>query len=374
MRMIRGIRLAAGVLLALTAAAASAQGGANKSGGNAATVPLRVAFVYIGPPNDGGWNQAHDDGRKAVERELAGKITTQVISKVGEGPEAESAFQTAIDMGAKLVFGTSYGYGPHMAKLAAKHKDVRFEHATGYKTSDNLRVYDVRTYEGAYMAGILAGSMTQSKVLGVVGSMQIPEVFRNINAFTLGAQSVNPDIRTRVIWVNSWHSPAKEGAAAETLISEGADVLFQNTDSPSVLRTAQLKGKRAIGWDSDMSGFAPKAHLGSAIIRWGPYYLKAVNDALKGSWGGNSATWWGIKENTVDLVSLASDVPDATKQKLIETKKALQTERLLIWQGPLKDNTGREVLKSGAQGDDKFLKEMNFYVAGVDSALPGGQK
>jgi basic membrane protein A len=186
---------------------------------------------------------------------------------------------------------------------------VKFEHATGYKTAANLRTYDSRTYEGAYMAGVIAGKMTKSNTLGVVGSMPIPEVIRNINSFTLGAQSVNPKVKTKVVWVNSWGNPPKETEAATALINGGADVLFQNTDSSAVLQTAEKMGKRAFGWDSDMTAYGPKAHLGSAIINWGPYYVKAVGDALDGKWSTGQA-WWGVKEGAIDMVSVAADVPD----------------------------------------------------------------
>jgi basic membrane protein A len=181
--------------------------------------------------------------------------------------------------GNKLIFGTTFGYMEPMLKVAADSKDVKFEHATGYKTADNMRTYDSRTYEGAYMAGVIAGKMTKTNTLGVVGSMPIPEVIRNINSFTLGAQSVNPKIKTKVVWVNEWFNPPKETEAATSLINGGADVLMQNTDSSAVLQTAEKMGKRAFGWDSDMTAYGPKAHLGSAVINWGPYYIKAVGRA-----------------------------------------------------------------------------------------------
>ncbi|HNG82400.1 MAG TPA: BMP family ABC transporter substrate-binding protein, partial [Burkholderiaceae bacterium] len=210
--------------------------------------PLKVAFAYVGPVGDAGWTFAHDNARKAVQAEFGDRIVTTFVENVPEAADAERVFRDLIGQGNKLVFGTTFGYMEPMLKVAADSKDVKFEHATGYKTAENMRTYDSRTYEGAYMAGVIAGKMTKSNVLGVVGSIPIPEVIRNINSFTLGAQSVNPKVKTKVVWVNKWFDPPKEGEGAASLISGGADVLFQNTDSSAVLQKAEEKGKFAFGW------------------------------------------------------------------------------------------------------------------------------
>ena len=223
------------------------------------------------------------------------------------------------------------------------------------------------------MAGVIAGAMTKSNTLGVVGSVPIPEVVRNINSFTLGAQSVNPKIKTRVVWVGEWHSPPKETEAATALINGGADVLFQNTDSSAVLQTAEKMGKRAFGWDSDMTSYGPKAHLGSAIINWAPYYIKATRDALEGKWT-TGQTWWGVKEGAIDMVSVAADVPEATKKRVDEIRAGLKDGTFQIWKGPIADNTGKEVLAKDAVADDKFLGGINWYVKGVEGKVPGGEK
>src|SRR5918993_1059241 len=285
--------------------------------------PLKIAFAYVGPVGDGGWTFAHDNGRKAIEKEFGDKIATSFVEKVPESADAERVIRDMVAQGNKLIFGTTFGYMEPMLKVAADSKDVKFEHATGYKTAENLRTYDSRTYEGAYMAGVIAGAMTKTNTLGVVGSVPIPEVLRNINSFTMGAQSVNPKITTKVVWVNEWFSPPKETEAATALINGGADVLFQNTDSPAVLKTAQEKGKRAFGWDSDMTAYGPKAHLASATINWAPYYIKATQDALDGKWA-TGQTWWGVKEGAIDIVSVAEDVPAEIKAKVEEVKKGLK--------------------------------------------------
>lgn len=335
--------------------------------------PLKIAFAYVGPVGDGGWTFAHDNGRKAIAKEFGDKVVTSFVEKVPESADAERVIRDMAGQGNKLIFGTTFGYMEPMLKVATDHKDVKFEHATGYKTAENLRTYDSRTYEGAYMAGVIAGKMTKSNTLGVVGSIPIPEVVRNINSFTLGAQSVNPKVKTKVVWVGEWFNPPKETEAATALINGGADVLMQNTDSSAVLQTAEKMGKRAFGWDSDMTAYGPKAHLGSAIINWGPYYVKATRDALEGKWT-TGQTWWGVKEGAIDMVSIAADVPDETKKKIDEIKAGLKDGSFSIWKGPIADNTGKQVLAKDAVADDKFLGGINFYVKGVEGKVPGGEK
>lgn len=332
--------------------------------------PLKVAFAYVGPVGDGGWTFAHDNGRKAIEAEFGDRIVTTFVENVPESADAERVLRDLAGQGNKLVFGTTFGYMEPMLKVAADFKDVKFEHATGYKQAENMRTYDSRTYEGAYMAGVIAGAMTKTNTLGVVASIPIPEVIRNINSFTLGAQSVNPGIKTKVVWVNGWFDPPKETEAATSLINGGADVLMQNTDSSAVLQTAEKMGKRGFGWDSDMTAYGPKAHLGSAVINWAPYYKKAVKDVLDGTWSGNSGVWWGHKEGAIDLVSIAEDVPAETKARIDEIKAGLKDGSFAIWKGPIADQDGKEVLAADAVADDAFLGGIKFYVKGVEGKLP----
>ena len=335
--------------------------------------PLKIAFAYVGPVGDGGWTFAHDNGRKAVEKEFGDKVVTSFVEKVPESADAERVIRDMAAQGNKLIFGTTFGYMEPMLKVAADTKGVKFEHATGFKSAENMRTYDSRTYEGAYMAGVIAGKMSKSGNLGVVASIPIPEVIRNINSFTMGAQSVNPKVKTKVVWVNEWFNPPKETEAATALINGGADVLFQNTDSSAVLQTAEKMGKRAFGWDSDMTAYGPKAHLGSAIINWAPYYIKATKDALEGTWT-TGGVWWGVKEGSIDMVSLAADVPEDTKKKIDEIKAGLKAGTYSIWKGPLMGQDGKEILAKDAVADDKFLSGVNFYVKGVEGKVPGGDK
>ena len=333
---------------------------------------LKVGFIYVGPVGDAGWTFAHDNGRKHIEAKFGDKIKTTFVEKVPEGADAERVIRDLVSQGNKLIFATSFGFGDAMEKVAKDHPDVKFEHATGYKTSANLSVYEAKFYEDAYMAGVVAGTMTKTNTLGFVGSFPIPEVLRNINAFTLGARSVNPKVVTKVVWVNTWFDPPKESEAAQALINQKADVLLQNTDSTAVLQTAEKNGKYAFGWDSDMSAFAPKAHLGSAIVNWGPYYEKAVNDVLAGTWK-TSDTKWGTKEGANDLIKINDAVPDSAKKRVDEIKSGLKAGTFAVFRGPLKDNSGKTVLEKDVVADDAWKGKINFYVEGVEGKIPSNK-
>lgn len=333
---------------------------------------LKVGFIYVGPVGDAGWTFAHDNGRKHIEQKFGDKIKTSFVEKVPEGADAERVIRDLVAQGHKLIFATSFGFGDAMEKVAKDHPDVKFEHATGYKTSANLRVYEAKFYEDAYMAGVVAGSMTKTNTIGFVASFPIPEVLRNINAFTLGARSVNPKVTTKVVWVNTWFDPPKESEAAQALINQKADVLLQNTDSTAVLQTAEKNGKFAFGWDSDMSAFAPKAHLGSAVVNWGPYYEKSVNDVLSGTWK-TADTKWGTKEGANDLIKINDAVPEAAKKRVDEIKAGLKAGTFSVFRGPLKDNTGKVVLEKDVAADDAWKGRINFYVEGVEGKVPSSK-
>ena len=335
----------------------------------AAPQPLKIGFVYVGPVGDAGWTFAHDTGRKAIEAKFGDKIKTSFVEKVPEGPDAERVIRDLVAQGNQVIFATSFGFGDAMEKVAKDHPEVFFEHATGYKTAPNLRVYEGRFYEDAYLAGIVAGKMTKSNTLGFVGSFPIPEVMRNLNAYLLGAQSVNPKTKLKVVWVNTWFDPPKESEAATTLLNGGADVLLQNTDSSAVLQAAEKAGKYAFGWDSDMSAYAPKAHLGSAVLNWAVYYEKVVNDVLNKTWK-TEDTKWGTKEGMNDFVKIAEFVPDDVK-KMVETAKAgIKDGTLAVFKGPLVDNTGKEVLAKDVVADDAWNSKVDFFLKGVEGRPP----
>jgi len=372
---LKNLALAAGVALGLSACAKSEPAKPAPAPAPAPAAkpePLKVGFIYVGPVADAGWTFAHDLGRKAVEAKYGDKVKTTYIESVKEGPDAERVIRDLVAQGNKVIFATSFGFGDSMEKVAKDHPEVKFEHATGFKTAPNLRNYEGRFYEDAYLSGVLAGAMTKTNVIGFVGSFPIPEVLRNINAFTLGARSVNPKVKTKVVWISTWVDPPKEAEAAQSLINQGADVLLQNTDSTAVLQTAEKNGKYAFGWDSDMSAFAPKAHLASNALNWGPYYVKAVGEVMDGTWKVEN-TKWGVKEGLTEFVKVNDAVPPAARAKVEEAKAFLVANPGAVYRGPLKDNTGKEVLAAGVVGDDKWKGEMNFYVEGVDGKVPSGK-
>ncbi len=364
-------------LAALTTVAAAVLVGCGKkeepkAAAPAKAEPLKAAWIYVGPVGDAGWSFAHDQGRKAVEAKFGDAVKTSFVEKVPEGADAERVIRDLAQQGNKIIFATSFGYMEPMLKVAADFPDVRFEHATGYKTAPNMRIYDASFYQDTYMAGVIAAKMTKTNVLGFVGSFPIAEVLRNINAFTLGAQSVNPKITTKVVWVNTWYDPGKESEAAQSLINQKADVLLQNTDSTAVLQTAEKNGKYAFGWDSDMSAFGPKAHLASAIVNWAPYYIKAIEEVKAGTWK-TERTVWGVKEGLNDLVKIADVVPADAKKRVDEIKAGLKDGSFNPFTGPIVDNTGKERLGKDQKADQAWLDKVDFYVKGVEGKIPRGK-
>ena len=334
--------------------------------------PLKAAFVYVGPVGDAGWSFAHDLGRQNAVAKFGDKVTTTFVEKVPEGPDAERVIRDLVAQGNKVIYATSFGFMDAMVKVAKENPGVYFEHATGYKTAENLRVYEARFYEGAYLAGVVAGKMTKTNTLGFVGSFPIPEVLRNINAFTLGAQSVNPKVKTKVVWVNAWFDPPKETEAAQSLMNGGADVLLQNTDSTAVLQAAERNGKFAFGWDSDMSAFAPKAHLGSVALNWAVYYEKSFGEVLDKTWK-TEVTKWGVKEGVLDFVKPAAFLNEDAKKALDTAREGLKTGTVAVFKGPLVDTTGKEVLAKDVVADDAWKGAVNFYVKGVEGKVPASK-
>ena len=343
-------------------------------GASAATLeatqpPLKIAFVYVGPVGQAGWTFAHDQARLSLESQFGDRISTSFVENVAEGVASEKVFRELAQKGNQLIIGTTFGYMDSMLKVAKDFPKIKFEHATGYKTAANLATFEVRTYEGAYLAGIIAGKTTRTNKLGFVASVPIPEVIRNINAFTLGAQSVNRNVTTDVVWINEWVDPAKERDAALKLIQQGADVLIQNTDSNAVIQTAQEKGVMAFGWDSDMSRFGEKAHLGSVAIKWAPYYVSKVKALLDGNWK-TGTVWLGIKEGTIKIVSPNPKLAADLILFLGERSIAMRIGKLKAFQGPIIDQSDKQIVIEGSSLDDQALKNMKFYVKGVLGSIP----
>lgn len=339
-------------------------------GAAAATVPVKVAFVYVDPVGDSGWTYEHDLGRRALQKALGAQVKTTYVENVPATADAERVIRQLAAAGNQLIFTTSFGYQDATVKVAKLFPQVHFEHATGYKTAANLVTYETRFYEGAYLLGVLAGGTTKSGTIGFVGSYPIPEVVRNIDAWVLGARSVNPRVKARVIWVDTWYDPGKERQAAETLVAQGADVLCQNTDSPAVVQVAEAKGVHAFGWDSDMRKYGPHAELTASTEDWGDYYIAEVRKQIAGTWTGNRHTAGGLKEHMVVLTPLNPSVPPQLVATLKARRQAIIAGTLKPFGGPLKDNTGVLRVPAGHALSERDLMTINWYVEGIEGAVP----
>ncbi len=330
---------------------------------------LKAAWVYIGPVGDFGWTYQHDQGRKAVEKEFGDKVETTYVESVPEGPDAERVIEQLARAGNKIIFTTSFGYMEPTLKVAKRHPKVFFEHATGYKRDKNLATYNAKFHEGRYVLGQIAAKMSKTGTIGYIASFPIPEVISGINSLMLGAQSVNPDMKIKVVWVNSWFDPAKEADAAKALIDQGADVISQHTDSPAAMQAAEARGAKAFGRASDMITFGPKAQLTSIVDNWGPYYVKRVKEAMDGTWKPTD-TWAGMKDGEV-VMAPYTNMPDDVKAMAQATQAKITSGELNPFKGPITNQKGELVVKEGEVLADKDILSMNWYVKGIDDKVPG---
>jgi basic membrane protein A len=339
-------------------------------GGSAeAADKLKVGFIYLGPIGDLGWTYQHELARQALVKEFGDKIETTYLENVPEGPDAERAIEQLVRAGNKLIFTTSFGYMDPTLKVAKKYPNVHFEHATGFKKDKNMSIYNGRFYEGRYIQGVIAGKMSKAGVLGYIASFPIPEVIMGINATMLGAQTVNPNIKVKIIWVNTWFDPPKEADAAKALVDQGADIIMQHTDSPAAMKVAAERGKLAFGQDSEMIKFGPQTQLTSIIDNWAPYYIARVKAELDGTWK-EEDTWGGLKSQMVVMAPF-TNMPDDVKKLAEDTKAAIIDGKLLPFKCPVVDQDGKTVeCKGGDHLDDGQILSMNFYVKGVDEKVP----
>ena len=314
---------------------------------------LKVGFIYVGPVGDHGWTYMHDQGRLTVEKELGDQVETTYVESVKYGADAERVITQMAMQGVDIIFATSFGYMDQMLSVAKKSPNVKFEHATGYKTAPNMSVYSSKFYEGRYIQGVIAGMMSEKGKAGYIASFPIPEVVRGINAFYLGATSINPDFDLDIVWVNTWYDPAKEGDAAGVLIGQGADIITQHTDSTAPLQIAQSKGILAFGQASDMYNFAPDSQMTSIIDQWGPYYVARVKAVLDGTWE-SSDTWGGMDTGMVEMAPY-TNVPPAVEIVAKNLEAAIKSAELDPFGG--KFTVGE-------------LLGMNKYLPGIDAQVP----
>ena len=331
---------------------------------------LKVGFVYLGPIGDMGWTYQHEVGRQGLVKDLGDKVETTHLENVPEGPDAERSIEQLVRSGHKLIFTTSFGYMDQTLKVAKKYPAVHFEHATGYKRDKNMATYAGRWYEARYIQGQIAAKMSKTGVLGYIVSFPIPEVISGINSTMLGAQSINPNIKVKIIWVNTWFDPAKEADAAKALLDQGADVIMQHTDSPAAMQIATARGARAFGQDSDMIKFGPKTQLTSIIDNWTPYYDERVKAELAGKWT-STDTWGGLKSKLV-VMAPYTNMPADVKKMAEATEAAIVAGTLHPFKCPVIAQDGKAVeCKNGKTLEDGQILGMNFYVKGVDDKVPG---
>ncbi|WP_461834789.1 BMP family ABC transporter substrate-binding protein [Desulfothermus sp.] len=323
---------------------------------------LKVGFIYVSPVGDAGYSYAHDLGRKEVAK-LPG-VKTYYLESIREGQDAERVLTNMARKGYDLIFATSYGYMDSVIKVAKRFPNVIFMHCSGFKRAKNVGTYFGRMYQARYLTGMVAGYMTKTNVLGYVAAYPLPELIRGINAFTLGAKSVNPKVVVRVVWTKSWYDPATEKEAAKSLLNVGADVITQHVDSPAPQEAAQEAHVYSIGYNSDMSKFAPNAHLTAAIWKWGNLYKKIVMEVKEHKWK-SSNIWAGMDQGVVDIAPFGKMVPKNVRDEVMKIRDKIIKKEFVIFKGPIYDQNKKLRVKPGEKMTDTEIWSMNWFVDGV---------
>lgn len=330
----------------------------------------KVGFIFVGPVGDGGWTYEHNQGRLAVEEHFGDKVETVYQESVPEGADSERAMTQMALSGADIIFTTSFGYMDPTINVAKKFPNVKFEHATGYKSAENVSTYSARFYEGRAIQGHIAGKMTKTNKIGYIASFPIPEVIRGINSAYLHAKKVNPDVEFSVVWAYTWFDPAKEADAANALIEQGADVILQHTDSTAPQAAAEKAGNViTFGQASDMGDYAPMPRVSSIIDNWAPYYIDRVQAVMDGTWE-SVDTWDGIGPGMVGIGEISDAVPADVKAEALALKDAIAAGEYHPFTGPIKKQDGSDWLAEGETADDGTLLGMDFYVEGLTGEIP----
>jgi basic membrane protein A len=353
-------------LLTLAAAAA-----VTAFGSLAAEAKVKACFIYVGPIGDFGWSYQHHQGALEAQKELGGEEQVELayLESVPEGADAERALERFARSGCNIIFTTSFGYMDATNKVAGKFPDVKFEHATGFKREHpNVSTYNSKFHEGRYVQGIIAAKLSKAGTAGYIASFPIPEVVLGINAFMLGAQSVNPDFKVKVVWANTWFDPGKEADAAKALIDQGADIITQHTDSTAPMQVAAERGIKAFGQASDMINFGKETQLTSIVDDWGPYYVERIKAVIDGTWK-QQDVWGGMKEGHV-VMAPYTNMPDDVKKAAEDAQAKITSGEFNPYTGPITKQDGTEWLKAGEVADNGVLLGLNFYVKGVDDKLP----
>ncbi len=355
-----------GIVVMVAAAALAVAVGTSARAGSSDV--FKVAWIYVGPHNDGGWSQAHDEGRLYVQKALGSKVQTTYKENIPVGPQFDQTVASLVADGYKMIFATSFGYVTKT--LADKYPDVKFEQATGTLVTKNLSEYFGAAEDTIFLSGIAAGAASKTGKLGYVVAFPIPEVIRDTNAFTLGAQVAHPGATVRVVWTHSWFAPPAEKRAAQSLHEAGADVLGQNVDSPTTGQYAQTVGVPWVGYDSNSAKFAPKAWLTASVSNWGPYYLKRVKAAMAGTW--KPGFYYGsIKDGFTSLAPYGAGVSAKTRALIASYKRKLMNGSYYEFAGPLYDQSGKLRLPKGKRMTVNQLYTMSWFVKGVIGSPKG---
>ena len=367
----RKLAPAAAALVIAAVAAVLALG--TSPGSAKSTAAYKVAFIYVGPHNDGGWSQAHEDGRLYVQKMLGSKVQTTYKENIAVGAQFAQTVASLVSQGYQMIFATSYGYVT--PQIAAKYPNVKFEQATGTLVSKNVSEYFGRAEDTVFLSGMAAGAAAKCNTIGYVVAYPIPEVIRHANAFALGAQATHPGIKVKLVWTNSWFDPAKEKKAAQSLHGAGACVLGQNVDSPSTGQYAESVHVPWVGYDSNSSKFAPKSWLTASVYNWGLYYLKRVKAAMAGTW--KPGFYYGsINDGFTGLAKYGPGVSAATKAAIATKEKAIEKGSFYEFTGPLYDQSGKLRVAKGTRmqvlkGGTNSLYGMNWLVKGVIGSPKG---
>ncbi|MBE9637783.1 BMP family ABC transporter substrate-binding protein [Salipiger mangrovisoli] len=329
----------------------------------------KIAFVYVGPVNDGGWSQHHHEAAVKMKEHFGDAIEMVEQESVPEGADAERVLTQMALSGADLIFTTSFGYMDPTINVAAKFPDVKFEHATGYKTAENVSAYSARFYEGRAITGYLAGAMTKSNKIGYIGSFPIPEVIRGINSSFLHAKKANPDVEMSVVWLSTWFDPAKEADATQALLDQGVDVVLAHTDSTAPLSVLEKAGGFGFGQAGDMYDYAPQPRLSSIIDEWAPYYIDRVQAIIDGTWTSQNV-WQGIGDGMVGIGEITGPVPEDVKSTVLKMKDDIAAGTYHPFTGPINKQDGSAWLADGEVAEDGVLAGMDFYVEGLTAEIP----
>lgn len=328
-----------------------------------------AGFIYVGPVDDGGWSEAHDLGRQAMVDHFEGKVETVIKESVPEEKsEVIKTIRDMVDQGATVIFGTSFGFMEGMAEAAEEFPDVKFEHCSGYTTADNMGTYFGKIEEPRYLSGIVAGLTTKTNKIAYVAAMPIPEVIRGINSFAMGVQSVNPDAKVKVSWTNTWYDPTVEKAAAEALIQQGCDITAQHQDSTATMEAAREAAILSIGYDLSAAETMPEVYLTAPLWDFSDYYTDTVQAVIDDTWVSDEF-WGGMNDGIVLLDELTALVPGAAAAQVEKVEKEIKSGSLVIFQGPIKDQTGEVKINEGSVMSDESILSMDWFVENVEGTI-----